>query len=77
MALQPGDRVLEVGVGTGISAALYPSHARVIGIDRPSGMVGVQMRLDHTSRRRTILVNLGLVSLLLTGLGLRAPRVTG
>ena len=39
MSLQPGDRVLEVGVGTGINAALYPAHARVVGIDVAEGML--------------------------------------
>ena len=31
--LQPGDEVLEVGVGTGINAALYPGNVAVTGID--------------------------------------------
>jgi len=31
--LKPGDRVLEVGVGTGISLPLYPRNVRITGID--------------------------------------------
>ncbi|HKJ08205.1 MAG TPA: class I SAM-dependent methyltransferase [Gammaproteobacteria bacterium] len=30
---RPGQRILEVGVGTGLSLSLYPEHARVTGID--------------------------------------------
>lgn len=30
---QPGERILEVGVGTGISLAYYPEHVSVVGID--------------------------------------------
>jgi phosphatidylethanolamine/phosphatidyl-N-methylethanolamine N-methyltransferase len=33
MGIRPGDRVLEVGVGTGINAALYPRDCSVTGID--------------------------------------------
>jgi len=33
MAIAAGDRVLEVGVGTGINACLYPRDCRVTGID--------------------------------------------
>jgi phosphatidylethanolamine/phosphatidyl-N-methylethanolamine N-methyltransferase len=35
----PGERILEVGVGTGLSLPLYPSHCRVTGIDLSSGML--------------------------------------
>src|ERR1700704_3155768 len=37
--IKPGDRVLEVGVGTGINAALYPTDCSVTGIDLSSSML--------------------------------------
>ena len=33
MGIKPGDKVLEVGVGTGINVSLYPKHCHVTGID--------------------------------------------
>jgi phosphatidylethanolamine/phosphatidyl-N-methylethanolamine N-methyltransferase len=39
MGIRPGDRVLEVGVGTGINAALYPRDCSVTGIDLSSPML--------------------------------------
>jgi len=33
MNIQPGERVLEVGVGTGINLSLYPTDAAITGID--------------------------------------------
>jgi phosphatidylethanolamine/phosphatidyl-N-methylethanolamine N-methyltransferase len=39
MHIQPGERVLEVGVGTGINLALYPREAAVTGIDFSSSML--------------------------------------
>jgi phosphatidylethanolamine/phosphatidyl-N-methylethanolamine N-methyltransferase len=39
MGIKPGDRVLEVGVGTGINAALYPRDCNVTGIDLSSSML--------------------------------------
>jgi phosphatidylethanolamine/phosphatidyl-N-methylethanolamine N-methyltransferase len=33
MGIKPGDKILEVGVGTGINASLYPRHCHVTGID--------------------------------------------
>src|SRR5256885_3598045 len=38
MGIKPGDRVLEVGVGTGINAALYPRECSVTGIDLSTAM---------------------------------------
>lgn len=39
IAIRPGDRVLEVGVGTGINASLYPRHCHVTGIDFSASML--------------------------------------
>ncbi len=39
MNIQAGERVLEVGVGTGINLSLYPSDCQVTGIDFSSSML--------------------------------------
>lgn len=39
MGIRPGDRVLEVGVGTGINTSLYPSNCHVTGIDLSTSML--------------------------------------
>jgi phosphatidylethanolamine/phosphatidyl-N-methylethanolamine N-methyltransferase len=39
MGIRSGDRVLEVGVGTGINAALYPRQCSVTGIDLSTKML--------------------------------------
>jgi len=39
MGIQSGDRVLEVGVGTGINATLYPRDCAVTGIDLSDSML--------------------------------------
>jgi len=39
MAIRPGDRVLEVGVGTGINTSLYPANCHVTGIDLSASML--------------------------------------
>ena len=39
MVIAPGDHILEVGVGTGINASLYPSNCHVTGIDLSTPML--------------------------------------
>src|SRR5688572_25488132 len=39
MGVQARDRVLEVGVGTGINTSLYPTSCHVTGIDLSSSML--------------------------------------
>src|SRR3954463_16340255 len=39
MAIKSGDRVLEVGVGTGINTSLYPTTCHVTGIDLSTSML--------------------------------------
>lgn len=39
MRCRPGEHILEVGVGTGLSLPLYPDHVRVTGIDLSAAML--------------------------------------
>jgi len=53
---RPGDRILEVGVGTGLSLPLYPRDVMVTGIDISPDMLNlaqdrkVRNQLDHVLR---------------------------
>src|SRR5437868_1471000 len=49
MGIRSGDRVLEVGVGTGINAALYPRDCKVTGIDLSSSML--EKAYDRIARK--------------------------
>jgi phosphatidylethanolamine/phosphatidyl-N-methylethanolamine N-methyltransferase len=39
MGIKPGDRILEVGVGTGINTSLYPRNCHITGIDLSASML--------------------------------------
>jgi len=39
MEFKPGERILDVGVGTGLSLPLYPSYCPVVGIDLSASML--------------------------------------
>ena len=48
MGIRPGDRVLEVGVGTGLSLPEYPEGVRVTGIDvSPEMIEQARSRVDR------------------------------
>jgi phosphatidylethanolamine/phosphatidyl-N-methylethanolamine N-methyltransferase len=50
LKLKPGDRVLEVGVGTGLSLPLYPASVRITGIDVSREML--EKARERVARRR-------------------------
>lgn len=50
LKLRPGDRVLEVGVGTGLSLPLYPASVRITGVDVSREML--DKARDRVARRR-------------------------
>ena len=39
MNLTPTDRVLDLGIGTGVSLNYYPQYGRIVGVDLSSGML--------------------------------------
>ncbi len=56
MGIKAGDRVLEVGVGTGINATLYPRDCAVTGIDLSDSML--EKARERVARKGTANVRL-------------------
>jgi phosphatidylethanolamine/phosphatidyl-N-methylethanolamine N-methyltransferase len=54
LPLQPGDEILEVGIGTGLTATLYPSDCRVMGIDLSEPMLREAARYVETRGRTNV-----------------------
>jgi len=52
MNIRPGERVLDMGIGTGASLDFYPRHANIVGIDLSGGMLReCRKRLHHRPTR--------------------------
>jgi phosphatidylethanolamine/phosphatidyl-N-methylethanolamine N-methyltransferase len=57
--LQPRHDVLEIGIGTALTAPLYPPDCRVTGIDRSAAMLREAAKhIDRTSRRNLHLLQM-------------------
>jgi len=59
MNIQPGERVLEVGIGTGMSLCLYPGNVEIVGIDINQDMInqagGKKQRMGYTNVKLCIM----------------------
>jgi phosphatidylethanolamine/phosphatidyl-N-methylethanolamine N-methyltransferase len=54
LPLKPNDDILEVGIGTGLTATLYPSDCRVMGIDLSEPMLREAARHVESHNRRNV-----------------------
>lgn len=56
--VQPDERILEVGVGTGLALPMYPRHCQIVAIDFSEGMLEVarkrttEHRMEHVTLQR-------------------------
>ncbi len=59
MAIRPGDQILEVGVGTGISLPMYPRKCSVTAIDLSDGMLErARTRVEQYTLRNVRLIQM-------------------
>lgn len=50
MDIKPGDRILDVGVGTGLSFSVFPRHCKVVGIDLSREMLSqAKKKIDENN----------------------------
>jgi phosphatidylethanolamine/phosphatidyl-N-methylethanolamine N-methyltransferase len=64
MGIKPGDRILEVGVGTGINTSLYPRNCQVTGIDLSTSMLEkARERVKREALRNVRLLEMDAASL--------------
>jgi phosphatidylethanolamine/phosphatidyl-N-methylethanolamine N-methyltransferase len=62
--IEPGARVLEVGVGTGLSLDAYPPHCNVVGVDlAPDMLEQAQEKIDWNGWRHLQVVEMDALNL--------------
>jgi len=62
--IPPGANVLEVGIGTGLSMAAYPSHCQVVGVDVAADMLAkAQEKADEHGWRHFRLLEMDALKL--------------
>jgi phosphatidylethanolamine/phosphatidyl-N-methylethanolamine N-methyltransferase len=64
MGIRPADRILEVGVGTGINTSLYPRNCQITGIDLSTSMLEkARERVAREGLRNVRLIEMDAASL--------------